>query len=158
MLKKTSLTLIACLAAIPAAAQQFQYVDVAALKAASAALPAPKAAPAASRARNYYLELNSYDPLLEQPSREGQKLHIIGGTIDIPGVNGTLDFARAYRQAAYQRHDIQSDVALAVYTKNLPKVLFQVLFGIAEDNGNPNGGTYSDINPVVQDPPVAMPT
>ncbi len=154
-MKKTILTFIACLAALPARAQQLQYVDVQELKASSANFetPAPKRA-------NYYLDVNSYDPLLMQrrPSADAQKLHIIGGTIDIPGIDGTLDFSRKFRQAGYQRHDLQSDVALAVYTKNLPKVLFQVLFGIAEDNGNPAGGTYSGQNPVVQDPPVAMPT
>lgn len=153
MLKKTSLALIAFLSAVPSFAQQLYDIDVASLKAASRGSAAP-----APRRANYYLDRNSYDPLLERPSRAGEKINIIGGKIEIPGVDGTLDFARQYRQAEYQRHDLQSDVALAVYTKNLPKVLFQVLFGIAEDNGNPNGGTYSDINPVVQDPPVAMPT
>jgi hypothetical protein len=83
---------------------------------------------------------------------------VIGGTIDIPGMNNTLEFARQFRQAAYQRYDLQSDVALAVYTKNLPKTLFQVLFGIAQDNGNPAGGSYNGINPVVEDAAVALPT
>ncbi len=153
MIKKTSFALIALLSAVPSFSQQLRDIDVASLKAASGNSEAP-----APQRANYYLDVNSYDPLLQRPSRQGEKLHIIGGKIDIPGIDGTLEFARQYRQAAYQRHDLQSDVALAVYTKNLPKVLFQVLFGIAEDNGNPNGGTYGDINPVVQDPPVAMPT
>jgi len=159
-MKKAFFALIACLAALPAGAQQLQYIDVQQLKADSKNFqaPLPASAPRAARAGNFYLEPNSYDPLLMRRRPADEKLHIIGGTIDIPGVDGTLDFARAYRQLNYQRHDVQSDVALAVYTKNLPKVLFQVLFGIAEDNGNPNGGTYSDQNPVVQDPPVAMPT
>ena len=153
-MKKALLALTACLAALPAGAQQLEYPDVRQLKASSQNFAA---APAVQRG-NYYLDVNSYDPLLQRPSRQGEKIHIIGGKIEIPGIDGTIDFARQYRQAAYQRHDLQSDVALAVYTKNLPKVLFQVLFGIAEDNGNPDGGTYSDQNPVVQDPPVAMPT
>ena len=153
MLKKTSFALAALLSAVPSFSQQLTDIDVTALKAASRV----SAAPAPQRA-NYYLDPASYDPLLERPSRDGEKLHIIGGTIDIPGTVGTLDFARQYRQADYRRHDLQSDVALAVYTKNLPKMLFQVIFGIIEDNGNPAGGTYSGQNPVVQDPPVAMPT
>lgn len=159
-MKKAILALIACSAALPASAQQLQYVDVQALKESSKALETPLArtTPAAARAGNYYLDYNSYDPLLPARPARGEKLHVIGGTIDIPGVDGTLDFARAYRQASYARHDLQSDVALAVYTKNLPKVLFQVLFGIIEDGGNPEGGTYTAINPVIQDQPVAMPT
>ena len=159
-MKKTFFTLIACLAALPAGAQQLQYIDVQQLKADSKNFlaPLPAAAPKAARAGNYYLEPNSYDPLLMRRRPADEKLHIIGGTIDLPGIDGTLDFARAYRQAAYQRHDLQSDVALAVYTKNLPKVLFQVLFGIIEDNGNPQGGTFDGQNPVVQDPQIAMPT
>ena len=119
----------------------------------AAPVPAPRA-----ETKNYYLVPYSYDPLLDGAGRSGEKINIIGGTIDIPGIDGTLDFARRYRQSSYQRHDLQGDVALTVYTKNLPKVLFQVLFGIAEDNGDANGGTYSDQNPVVEDPPIAMPT
>lgn len=112
----------------------------------------------AARTANFYLDAGSYDPLL-MSGKPGQRLHVIGGKIEIPGINGDLEFARQYRQLAYSRHDLQSDVALAVYTKNLPKTLFQVLFGIIQDNGNPAGGTYNDINPVVQDPQVApMPT
>jgi len=156
-MKKTLFALIACLGVLPAGAQQLRNLDVNNLKTSSKDLAAPAAAPAHA-AGNYYLDRNSYDPLLMRPSRQGEKINIIGGTIDIPGIDGTLDFSRKYRQLEYRRHDLQSDVALAVYTKNLPKVLFQVLFGIAEDNGNPAGGTYSDQNPVVQDPPVAMPT
>jgi len=117
------------------------------------AVPAPSA-----EAKNYYLAPDSYDPLLDGTSRDGEKINVIGGTIEIPGIDGTLDFSRRYRQLSYARHDLQSDVALTVYTKNLPKVLFRVLFGIAEDNGDANGGTYSDQNPVVEDPPMAMPT
>ncbi len=154
-MKKTIFALITLLAALPAAAQQLDYPDVESLKASSKNF----AAPAPERA-NYYLDAASYDPLLppRRPSAGSEKLHLTGGNIDIPGVDGTLDFARQYRQAAYQRYDLQSDVALAVYTKNLPKVLFQVLFGIAQDNGNTAGGSYSGINPVVEDAPVAMPT
>lgn len=151
---KTFFTLLTCLAALPAQAQLI-YPDVTELKTASA----NSAAPAARRA-NYYLDENSYDPLLlrARPAAGQEKINIIGGAIDLPGIDGTIDFARKFRQAGYQRHDLQSDVALTVYTKNLPKVLFQVIFGIAEDNGNPDGGTYSDQNPVVQDPPIALPT
>lgn len=151
---KTIFTLLTCLAALPAQAQLL-YPDVTELKTASSSAAAPEA-----RRANYYLDANSYDPLLLRGrSAAGQeKINIIGGTIDIPGMDGTIDFARQFRQANYQRHDLQSDVALTVYTKNLPKILFQVIFGIAEDNGNPNGGTYSDQNPVVQDPPIALPT
>jgi len=154
-LKKTILAVTILASVIPAKAQQLERLDVEGLKASSQYFEAP----AAKRA-NYYLDSNSYDPLLmrRRPSAGANKLNIIGGVIDIPGIDGTIDFARQYRQAGYQRHDLQGDVALAVYTKNLPKVLFQVLFGIAEDNGNPNGGSYNDQNPVVQDPPVAMPT
>ena len=153
-MKKTLFPILTFLAALPAQAQ-LQYPDVKELKASSSQF----AAPAAKRA-NYYLDENSYDPLLMRraPAGDAQKINIIGGTIDIPGIDGTLDFSRKFRQAAYQRHDLQSDVALTVYTKNLPKMLFQVLFGIIEDNGNPNAGTYNGINPVMQDPPVAMPT
>jgi hypothetical protein len=161
-MKKTILALIACAAAVPASAQQLQYIDVNALKEASMvmAAPAPAAVPAAAKAGNYYLDKNSYDPLLmrRKTTADIERLHVIGGTIDIPGVNGALEFAREYRQVAYQRHDIQSDVALAVYTKSIPKTLFQVLFGIVHDNGNPAGGTYSDINPVVEDAPAPRPT
>ena len=154
-MKKTILAVTILASVIPAKAQQLERLDVEALKTSSKYFEAP----AAKRA-NYYLDSNSYDPLLirSRPSAGANKLNIIGGVIDIPGIDGTIDFARQYRQAGYQRHDLQGDVALAVYTKNLPKVLFQVLFGIAEDNGNPNGGSYNGQNPVVQDPPVAMPT
>ncbi|OGR52716.1 MAG: hypothetical protein A2049_13155 [Elusimicrobia bacterium GWA2_62_23] len=149
------------LCAAQAAAQQLEYVSAEALKNSpmpfQAEVKPGLAAPAAGSAR-YYLDQNSYDPLLMRARRSGEKINVIGGTIDIPGVENTLDFARKYRQAEYRRHDLQSDVALTVYTKNLPKMLFQVLFGVIEDNGNPNGGTYTDINPVVQDPPVPMPT
>lgn len=127
-------------------------MDLDTVKAMDAA-PAPSAG-----AKNYYLVPDSYDPLLDGAFRDGEKINIIGGTIDIPGIDGTLDFSRRYRQLAYARHDLQSDVSLTVYTKNLPKVLFRVLFGIAEDNGDANGGTYSDQNPVVEDPPMPMPT
>ena len=154
-MKKIALTLVTLLSVLPARAQQLQYLNVEALKASSKNFEAP----AAKRA-NYYLDANSYDPLLmrRRPSADSTKINIIGGAIDIPGIDSSLDFSRQFRQAGYLRHDLQGDVALAVYTKNLPKVLFQVLFGIAEDNGNPNGGTYTGNNPVVQDPPVAMPT
>lgn len=156
---KTFLALTACLAALPAGAQELRPVDVSQLKAASKNFqaPLPASAPPPAAAGNYYLDNNSYDPLLPA-RRPGEKINIIGGTIDIPGMDGTLDFARRYRQASYARHDLQSDVALAVYTKNLPKMLFQVIFGIIEDNGNPDGGTYGGQNQVVQDPPMAMPT
>jgi hypothetical protein len=161
-MKKATLTLLALIAAMPASAQQLEYVDVQALKASSKNFetPAPSAKPASVKAGNYYLDANSYDPLLirRRPSADANKINLIGGTIDIPGINNDLDFARQYRQANYQRYDVQSDVSLAVYTKNLPKVLFQVLFGIAEDNGNPAGGSYTDINPLVEDTPVAQPT
>lgn len=123
--------------------------------------PAPgRAAAHTGKTANYYLEANSYDPLLmrRRSSAEANKLNIIGGTIDIPGIANDLEFARQYRQAAYQRHDIQSDVALAVYVKNLPKMLVNVLFGIIVDHGNPAGGTYTGINGVVLDPPAALPT
>ncbi|OGS58389.1 MAG: hypothetical protein A3J79_11755 [Elusimicrobia bacterium RIFOXYB2_FULL_62_6] len=116
-----------------------------------------------SASRNYYLDEKSYDPLLQRSPGSAQKINIIGGTIDIPGTDGTLNFARKYRQVSYQVSDLQSDVALTVYTKSIPKTLFRVLFGVAEDNGDANGGTYGDINPVTpeapaQDPAVAMPT
>jgi len=160
MMKKTFFALITCLATAPLSAQQLQYVDVQGLKESSKALevPAPRALPAASKAGNYYLDNNSYDPLLMRKRGSGEKINVIGGTIDIPGISNDLEFARQYRQLNYQRYDLQSDVALAVYTKNLPKMLFQVLFGIAQDNGNPAGGTYTNINPVIDDTPVVMPT
>ncbi len=155
MVKKAILFSIA--SAIPfsapdASAFDLVSMDLETVRAVPAA-PAPSAV-----AKNYYLVPDSYDPLLDGAGRDGAKINIIGGTIDIPGVDGTLDFARRYRQASYARHDLQSDVALTVYTKNLPKVLFQVIFGIAEDNGDTNGGTYSEHNPVVQDPHIPMPT
>ncbi len=151
------LVLAAVLSAAPAAAQQLRYIDANSLRN-SEAIEVPAPAGSAAVRGNYYLKRDSYDPLLMRRLPSGEKLHIIGGTIDIPGIDGTLDFARAYRQANYQRHDIQSDVALAVYTKNLPKVLFQVLFGIIEDNGDTDGGTYNGQNPVVEDPQIAIPT
>ena len=162
-MKKAILTLVALIAAIPAAAQQLEYFDIESLKASSGNFETPavnQARPAAAGAANYYLNTNSYDPLLirRRPSADTNKLHLIGGTIDIPGMNNTIEFTPQYRQAGYLRYDLQSDVALAVYTKNLPKVLFQVLFGIAEDNGTPTGGSYTNINPVTDDTPVAMPT
>jgi hypothetical protein len=159
-LKNAILAIIFPLFASQAGAQQLEYVDVQALKDSAKAfeMPAPMARPAA-KASNYYLDRNSYDPLLiRRRPASSDKINVIGGTIDIPGINNDLEFARQYRQASYQRYDVQSDVALAVYTKNLPKVLFQVLFGIAQDNGNPAGGTYTGINPVIDDTPVAMPT
>ncbi|MDQ7773759.1 MAG: hypothetical protein RDU13_09565 [Elusimicrobiales bacterium] len=155
MIKKA--LLISAAAAIP-----FSAPDASAFDLVSMDLETVRALPAApapsAEAKNYYLVPDSYDPLLDGAGRDGEKINIIGGTIDIPGMDGTLDFARRYRQAAYARHDLQSDVALTVYTKNLPKVLFQVIFGIAEDNGDANGGTYSEHNPVIQDPPMAAPT
>ncbi len=162
-MKKTLLALIACLAATAAPAQELRDINVEALKAAAKSMDAPaspRAQTASADQGNYYLDANSYDPLLMRgrPSADTEKINIIGGTIDIPGIDNTLEFSRQFRQASYQRYDLQSDVALAVYTKNLPKVLFQVLFGIAQDNGNPAGGSYNNTNPVVEDAPVAMPT
>jgi len=161
-MKKAILALAVLIAAIPASAQQLEYVDVEALKSSSKnfEVPAPSAKPAAAKAGNYYLDANSYDPLLirRRPSADTNKINVIGGTIDIPGIDNTLEFSRQFRQAGYQRYDLQSDVALAVYTKNLPKVLFQVLFGIAQDNGNPAGGSYNDVNALIEDAPVALPT
>ncbi|MDA8243230.1 MAG: hypothetical protein M0025_03815 [Elusimicrobia bacterium] len=156
-MKKTILALAAALAAAPAGAQQLRYMDVRSLKS-SQAIEIPMPAGRTAQSGNYYLQRDSYDPLLMRRLPAGEKLHIIGGTIDIPGIDGTLDFARAYRQASYARHDLQSDVALAVYTKNLPKVLFRVLFGIVEDNGDANGGTFNSQNQVVEDPAIAIPT
>lgn len=152
-MRKTLLTLLAAISVIPAGAQQFSYPDIAALKASAVNFSAP-----APKAGNYYLDENSYDPLLAPASRPGEKLHVIGGTINIPGTDGSLDFARKYRQTAYSRHDLQSDVALAVYTKSIPKTLFNVLFGIASDSGNPEGGTYTDINTVVETPQADLPS
>lgn len=150
-MKKAILPIILCLGILPARAQQFHYTGADTLKAASSDFEAPR-----PKTGNYYLDENSYDPLLMGGG--GERINIIGGTIDIPGIDGTLDFARKFRQASYARHDLQSDVSLAVYTKNLPKVLFRVLFGIVEDNGDSNGGTFSGQNPVVEDPPAATPT
>ncbi len=159
LMKKTILILITCLTVIPAKAQRLEYISVENLKESANSFAAPMAKAAQAAGGNYYLDKNSYDPLLiRRRPAAGNKLNIIGGTIDIPGIDNTLDFARQYRQANYQRYDVQSDVALAVYTKNLPKVLSQVLFGIAEDNGNPAGGSYTDINPIIEDAPVVQPT
>lgn len=123
----------------------------------------PAAGAQASASRNYYLDENSYDPLLQRSLSSTQKINVIGGEINVPGADGSLNFARKYRQASYQVHDLQSDVALTVYTKSIPKTLFRVLFGVVEDNGDTGGGTYGDINPVVPeepalDPAAAMPT
>ena len=150
--------LITCLAVMPAKAQQLEYFDVESLKASSKDFEAPAPVadrPSCARWGNCYLDFNSYDPLLIRRglSPDADKLNVTGGTIDIPGTDNTLEFARQYRQANYQRYDIQSDVALAVYTKSLPKTLFKVLFGIIEDNGSPDGGTYTAINPVVPGAP-----
>ncbi|MBU2575159.1 MAG: hypothetical protein KKH28_13900 [Elusimicrobia bacterium] len=126
------------------------------------AAPALRAADArAPRSGNYYLDEKSYDPLLNRSLSSLQKINVIGGEINIPGVDGSLNFARKYRQASYQVYDLQSDVALAVYTKSIPKTLFRVLFGMVEDNGDADGGSYGDMNPVTpetQDPAVALPT
>ncbi|MCM2267569.1 MAG: hypothetical protein NDI60_07315 [Elusimicrobiales bacterium] len=159
-MKNLLLTLILTVCAANAGAQRFEYVSAETLMNSAAVQPAPavRAAAAAPASARYYLDQRSYDPLLMRGRRTGEKINVIGGTIDIPGVDSSLDFSRKYRQAEYRRHDLQSDVALTVYTKNLPKVLFQVLFGIVEDNGNPGAGTYNGINPVVQDPAVPMPT
>ncbi len=153
-MKKTILAVITLLAAIPARAQRLENINVESLKVSAKTFEAPP-----PKIANYYLDANSYDPLLLRRSPAGAgKFNVIGGSIDIPGTDNTLEFSRQYRQATYQRYDLQSDVALAVYTKNLPKVLFRVLFGIAEDNGNPAGGSYNAINPLIEDTPVAMPT
>ncbi|MBI4801585.1 MAG: hypothetical protein HY796_03580 [Elusimicrobia bacterium] len=121
----------------------------------------PAADAKAPRYGNYYLDENSYDPLLTRSLPSLQKINVIGGDINIPGADSGLNFARKYRQAAYQVYDLQSDVALTVYTKSIPKTLFRVLFGVVEDNGATSGGTYGDINPVApdtQDPVIALPT
>ena len=159
-MKKIYFVLAAILAITPAVAQQLEYLDVSGLKAASNTFKSPPAKALPAAGGNYYLDPDSYDPLLTPRRRPAgsDKINLIGGTIDIPGIQNTLEFARQYRQVGYQRYDVQSDVALAVYTKNLPKMLFQVLFGIIEDDGNPAGGSYTDINPVIEDTPVAMPT
>ncbi len=162
-MKKALLTLLACLAAAAASAQELQDINVETLRQNAQAFdaPVPMRAQAVPATRgNYYLDADSYDPLLirRRPSADVNKIHVTGGAIDIPGIDNTLEFSRQFRQAGYQRYDLQSDVALAVYTKNLPKVLFQVLFGIAQDNGNPAGGSYNGVNPVIEDAPVAMPT
>lgn len=118
--------------------------------------PAPAAAAAPAPAHgNFYLDPNSYDPLLA-PTR-GDRLHVIGGTIDIPGMDGTLDFARKYRQASYSVHDLQSDVALTVYTKGVAKTLLNILLGIIHDGGDNGGGTYGDLNGVVPNDPALAP-
>lgn len=160
-MKKLLFTLTACLAVMPAQALELENINVKDVKSAAenAQAPAVKPAPSAAVRGNFYLDARSYDPLLMRSRPEDtQKIHVIGGKIEIPGINNDLEFARQYRQANYQRYDLQSDVALAVYTKNLPKTLFQVLFGIAQDNGNPAGGSYTGINPVIEDAPVALPT
>ena len=159
-MKKIFFTFLTCLAAMPAAAQKLEDINVKGIEATAETFKVPAVRPARSAAQgNFYLEPRSYDPLLmrSRPAA-AEKIHVIGGTIDIPGMDNTLEFAREFRQARYQRYDLQSDVALAVYTKNLPKMLYQVLFGIAQDNGNPAGGSYNGINPMVEDTPVALPT
>ncbi|PIU20019.1 MAG: hypothetical protein COT18_04505, partial [Elusimicrobia bacterium CG08_land_8_20_14_0_20_59_10] len=96
---KMILVLISCLTAGTAGAQNFaslgnmKAADISALKLQA---PAPKSG-------NYYLDPDSYDPLLA-PAAGGEKINVIGGTIDIPGMDGTLDFARKYRQASYSVH------------------------------------------------------
>ena len=107
---------------------------------------------------NYYLVPDSYDPLLA-PVRTGagQKINVIGGTIDIPGMDGTLEFARKYRQAAYSVSDLQSDVSLTVYTKGIAKTLLNIIIGAIHDGGSPTGGSYSDINTVIPDDPALHP-
>lgn len=159
-MKKIIFTLVTCLSVLPAKALELRDINVKDIKASAESFQTPAVTPAPAAAQgNYYLEPKSYDPLLLRSRPAGtEKIHVIGGAIDIPGVSSDLEFARQFRQAHYQRYDLQSDVALAVYTKNLPKVLFQVLFGIAQDNGNPAGGSYTGLNPVIEDAPVALPT
>lgn len=60
---------------------------------------------------------DSYDPLVRRSLSSGaNKINVMGGEVEIPGLDGNFDFSRQFRQAGYQRHDIQSDVALLVYT------------------------------------------
>ncbi len=134
-------------------ADDFGKFSISDLKENSFSVPAPQRAYSDS---NYYLEQNSYDPLLIR--KYPDRLNVIGGTIDIPGIDSTLDFARKYRQKNYSIHDLQSDVSLTVYTKNIPKVLFRVLFGIIEDNGDASGGSYGDMNPVIEGENMALPS
>ena len=137
------LALLTALGAQNLQAQLFEALDLETIKASVSDISVP-----APEQGNYYLDQNSYDPLL-RPRPSGGKLHVIGGDINIPGIDGTLDFARKYRQTAYAVSDLQSDVALTVYTKSIPKLLFKILLGMARDGGDTAGGAYSDINPVV---------
>lgn len=134
-------------------ADDFGKFDISFVKEDSLNIPKPQKSYSYS---NYYLDQNSYDPLLMR--RYPDRINIIGGTIDIPGIDSTLDFARKYRQKSYSIYDLQSDVSLTVYTKNIPKVLFKVLFGIIEDSGDTNGGSYGDMNPVVEGETAPLPT
>lgn len=149
---KPAFILACCLAAQPAGAAQFGALN---LKNISA--EAPRAAAPAANQGNYYLDPNSYDPLLMRRSGQGEKLSVIGGTIDIPGMDGTLDFARKYRQAAYSVHDLQSDVSLTVYTKGIAKTLLNILIGAINDGGDTNGGTFGGANQVVPSDPALQP-
>ncbi|HNW43499.1 MAG TPA: hypothetical protein PKI19_03280 [Elusimicrobiales bacterium] len=151
-MKKIFLTLAACLIAQYAGAAEFKALNMADLKA------APVAKIKAANQGNYYLAPDSYDPLLmPRRSGQGEKINVIGGTIDIPGMENTLEFARKYRQAAYAVHDLQSDVALTVYTKGIAKTLLNILIGAIHDGGAVNGGTYSDTNPVIPNDPALQP-
>ncbi|OGS12226.1 MAG: hypothetical protein A2285_07545 [Elusimicrobia bacterium RIFOXYA12_FULL_57_11] len=150
-MKKTILLFSACLAAQTAGAAQFEALDLEKINRETAGIPVP-----AARQGNYYLDPNSYDPLLMGRGGQGQKINVIGGSIEIPGMDGTLDFARKYRQAVYSVHDLQSDVALTVYTKGIAKTLFNIIIGAINSGGDTGGGTYSN-NTVVQDAPALQP-
>ena len=153
-MKKIIFILASTLAAQYAGAARFDDLNI---KSGNINGQTVKAVPAANSG-NYYLDPDSYDPLLA-PVRAstGEKLNIIGGTIDIPGMDGTLDFARKYREAAYNVHDLQSDVALTVYTKGIAKTLLNILIGAINDGGDTSGGSYGALNPVIPDDPALHP-
>lgn len=154
MVKKILLAVLLIYSASFSFADDFGKFNISFVKEDSLPLPEPEKGYADT---NYYLDRNSYDPLLMRKYPDS-RINVIGGTIDIPGIDSTLDFARKFRQKDYSIYDLQSDVSLTVYTKNIPKVLFKVLFGIIEDSGDTNGGSYGDMNPVVEGESVSLPS
>ncbi|MCX5791556.1 MAG: hypothetical protein NTY45_04955 [Elusimicrobia bacterium] len=142
--------LTACLTVLSASAARFEALSLKSINAEARNIEVPAAGHG-----NYYLAPESYDPLL---SRSGQnKLNLIGGSIEIPGMDGTLEFARKYRQSAYSVNDLQSDVALTVYTKGIARTLLNIIIGAINDGGDTGGGTYGGLNPVVSEDPALQP-
>lgn len=89
-----------------------------------------------------------YDPLI--PAKSYLKDKSLSKKFEIPGIDSSLEFAVRFRQNEYKLLDLQSDVSLLVYTKAIPKKLFNVLFG-SDNAANPSANIYGELNPVIED-------